>query len=71
MKLSENPVFHDMPKNIEIIYFYIMDMLNRGEVRLQFFTIEDQIADVFTKPLSRMKFEYFRYKLGVVSLQRE
>jgi hypothetical protein len=40
-------------------------------VRLQFVTIEDQVVDVFTKLLSRMKFEYFRDKLGVVPLQRE
>jgi hypothetical protein len=35
-------------------------------VRLQFMTIEDQVADVFTKPLSRTKFEYFKDKLGMV-----
>jgi hypothetical protein len=29
---------------------------------------EDQFVDVFTKQLSRMKFEYFRDKLGVVPL---
>jgi hypothetical protein len=34
-------------------------------------TTEDQVADEFTKLLSRMKFEYFRDKLGVVPLQRE
>lgn len=33
-------------------------------------TKEDQVVDVFTKPLSRMKFEYFRDKIGVVPLQR-
>jgi hypothetical protein len=31
-------------------------------------TTEDQFADLFTKPLSRMKFDYFRDKLGVVPL---
>jgi hypothetical protein len=71
MKLSENPVFHDRSKHIEIRYYYIRDMVQRGAVRLQFVTSEDQVADVFTKPLSRMKFEYFRDKLGVVPLQRE
>jgi hypothetical protein len=40
-------------------------------VRLQFVTIKDQVADVFTKPLSRMKFDYFMNKLGAVPLQRE
>ena len=68
MKLSENPVFHDRSKHIEIKYYYIMDMVQRGAVRLQFVIIEDQVADVLTKPLSKTKFEYFKDKLGVVPL---
>jgi hypothetical protein len=31
---------------------------------------KEQVADVLTKPLSRMKFEHFRHKLSVVPLQR-
>jgi hypothetical protein len=34
-------------------------------------TTEDQVAGVFTKPLSRMKFYYVMDKLGVVPLQRD
>jgi hypothetical protein len=34
-------------------------------------TIEDHVADVFTKLLLRMKFDYIMDKLGVVPLQRE
>jgi hypothetical protein len=71
MKLSENPMFHDRSKHIEIRYYYIRDMVQRGAVMLQFVTTEDQVANVFTKPLLRTKFEYFRVKLGVVPLQRE
>ena len=29
-------------------------------------SIDEQVADVLTKPLSRVKFEYFQDKLGVV-----
>jgi hypothetical protein len=58
MKLSENPVFHDRSKHIEIEDYYIMDMIQRGALRLQFMTTEDQVVDVSTKSLSRMKFEY-------------
>jgi hypothetical protein len=41
MKLSKNPVIHDRSKHIEIIYYYIMDMVQRGEVRLYFVITED------------------------------
>jgi hypothetical protein len=47
IKLLENPVFHDKSKHIEIRYHYIMDILQKGAVRLQY------VADVLTKPLSR------------------
>ena len=51
MKLAKNPVFHNKSKHIEIRYHYIRD---------------GQVVDVLTKPLSRVKFEYFNDKLGVV-----
>ena len=66
INLFENPVFHDKPNNVEIEYHYIWDMVQRGDVKLQYFVIDEQIADVLTKPLARVKFEYFRDKIGVV-----
>ena len=36
VKLSENLVFHDKSKNIEIKYHYIRDMVQRGVVKLQY-----------------------------------
>jgi hypothetical protein len=65
VKLSENPVFHDKSKHIEIRYHYIRDMVQKGAVKLQYVATDEQIADVLTKPLSRVKFVYFRDKLGV------
>ena len=66
MKLSENPVFHDKSTHIEIKYHYIKDMVHRGVVKLQYVATEEQIANVLTKPLARIKFEYFREKFGVL-----
>ena len=66
IKLIENPVFHYKSKHIEINYNYIQDMVQRGVVKLQYVPTEEQVVDVLTKPLSRVKFEYFRDKLGVV-----
>ena len=66
IKLSKNPVFHDKSKPIEIKYQYIRDMVEKGAVELLYIATNEQIADVLTKPLPRVKLEYFRDKLGVV-----
>ena len=63
--MSVNPVFHDKSKHIEIRYHFIRDMVQKGAVELQYIPTDDQTADVLTKPLPRVKFEYFRGRLGV------
>ena len=35
-------------------------------MKLQYISIDEQIADILTKPLSKVKFVYFRDKLGVM-----
>jgi hypothetical protein len=66
VKLSENPVFHDKPKHIEIKYDFIRDMVKKGAVELQYISTDEQIADILTKPLSRVKYDYFKYNLGMM-----
>jgi hypothetical protein len=41
-------------------------MMQRGAVDLHYISIDEQIADILTKPLSRVRYEYFRDKLGVM-----
>ena len=62
-------MFHDKSKHIEIKYHYIRDMVQRGAVKLLYVATEEQIADVLTKPLARLKFEYFRERLGVLQIE--
>ena len=69
MKLLENPMFHDKSKNIEIKYYFIWDMVRSGAVKLQYVATDEQIADVLTKPLAKVKFEYFRERLGVIQIR--
>ena len=45
---------------------HVYDRMEKGAVE-----VPVQVADVLTKPLSRMKLEYFRDKLGVVPRKRE
>ena len=62
-------MFHDKLKHIEMKYHYIRDMVQRGVVKLQYVAMEEQIVDVLMKPLARVKFEYFREKLGVLQIE--
>ena len=63
--MSKNSVFHDKSNHIEIKYHYIRDMVQKGAMKLQYVATDEHIVDVLTKPLARVKFEYFREKLGV------
>ena len=67
--MLERPIFHDKSKHIEIKYHYIRDMVQRGAVKILYVATEEQIADVLTKPLARLKFEYFRERLGVLHIK--
>ena len=41
-------------------------MVHKEARKIQYVSTDEQVVDVLTKPLSRVKFEYFRDKLGVV-----
>ena len=48
---------------------FFKNLVQRGAVKLQYVATDEQIADVLTQPLARMKFEYFREKLGVLQIE--
>ena len=59
-------MFHDRSKHIEIRYHFIRDRVLKGAVKLQYIPTYEQLADIFTKPLVKGKFIFFRDKLTVV-----
>ena len=66
IKLFENPVFHDWSKYIDIRCHFIKDYVQRGAVQLRYTPIGEQVANILTKALSKIKFTYFREKMGMV-----
>ncbi|KAK6143244.1 hypothetical protein DH2020_023592 [Rehmannia glutinosa] len=55
--LTRNPMFHDQRNNIDTRYHFIRECIANKEVELKFVKTQDQVTDIFTKPL---KFEDFR-----------
>jgi len=41
IKLSENPVFHDKSKHIEIKYHFIRDYVEKGTMKLQYISTDE------------------------------
>ena len=44
IKMTENLVFHDKSKHIEIQYFYIRDMVQKGAIKLQYLGTDEQVV---------------------------
>nr|GEU71133.1 copia protein [Tanacetum cinerariifolium] len=56
--LSKNPVQHSKTKHIEIHHHFLRDNVQKGNISIEKVASEDNIADIFTKPLKREVFNY-------------
>ena len=65
--ISHNPVFHGKTKHFNIKLFFLREVQKEEFVTLVYCKSEDQLADLFTKPLPISQFEFLRQKLGVRS----
>ncbi|KAK2981445.1 hypothetical protein RJ640_001959 [Escallonia rubra] len=63
--LAKNPVFHDRSKHIDTRYQFIRGSISKKQVQVKFVKSEDQVVDIFTKPLNREVFEKLRSRLGM------
>ncbi|GJT60452.1 hypothetical protein Tco_1003985 [Tanacetum coccineum] len=63
--ISCNPVQHSRTKHIDIHYHFIKEHFEKGTMELYFVGTEYQLADLFTKALSKERFEYLVYRIGM------
>jgi hypothetical protein len=66
IKIAHNPVKHNKTKHIEIRHHFIRDHVNRGEIDLSYVGTNEQLADIFTKPLDEARFQELRHELNII-----
>ena len=65
--ISNNPIFHGRTKHFKLKYYFLREVQKNKELKLIYCKTEDQLADIFTKPLLKTRFEILRNKIGIFS----
>lgn len=68
INLSKNLVLHGRSKHIDVKYHFLRDLTKDAKISLVYCRSEEQVADMFTKPLKLVSFLKLRDLLGVCKL---
>ena len=71
LALAKNPVFHERSKHIRLRYHFIRDCLAEGSIKARYINIKDQLADLLTKPLGKIKFVELCSRSGMAQLSHK
>jgi hypothetical protein len=56
IRMSDNPVEHNRTKHIDIQHHFFRDHQQKGDIEVFYVSTENQLADIFTKPLDESTF---------------
>lgn len=65
ISIIRDPEDHQRVKHIDVKYFFIRYQQEIGTLKMVKIPTDDQIADIFTKPLPKKRFERLRRMLGI------
>jgi hypothetical protein len=68
LALAKNPVFHERSKHIRVRYHFIRGCLEEGNFKACYINTKDQLADLLTRSLGRIKFLELCSRIGMVQL---
>jgi hypothetical protein len=68
IRLADNPVEHSCTKHIDIRHHFLRDHQQRGDINIYHISTENQLVDIFTKPLDEKRFCKLRSDLNVLDL---
>jgi hypothetical protein len=65
ISVAKNLVLHSETKHIEVRFHFLCDHYEKGDIDLHHIDTQNQLADIFTKPLDQAQFAPLRGELGV------
>jgi hypothetical protein len=51
IRMADNPVEHSRAKHIDIRYHFLRDRQQKGDIEISYVNTQNQLANIFTKPL--------------------
>jgi hypothetical protein len=66
LALAKNPIFHERSKHIQVRHHFIRGCLDEGSIKASYINTKDQLVDLLTKPLGRIKFLELCSRIGMV-----
>jgi hypothetical protein len=67
--LIKNQVLSGQSRHIEVKYHLVRESAARGQITVEFVGTENQLGDIFTKALGRIRFQELRNKIGLVQVK--
>ena len=62
----KNPLSSSNSKHIDVRYYFLRELVGKGDLCVKYSRTEDQHADIFTKAIARERFEKHRdFLLGI------
>jgi hypothetical protein len=71
LTLAKNPIFHEWSKHIRVRHHFIRCCLEEGSIKADYINTKDQLADLLTKPLGRIRFLELCSKTGMVQISHK
>src|SRR3954466_3582312 len=66
IKIAHNPVQHSKTKHIQIRHHFLRDHVLKGDISIEHVKTEEQLADIFTKPLDEKRFSKLQCELNIL-----